>query len=155
MTQKFSGVNDADSLIEKVQGSGGNTSYVKEAPMTPLGLIVQTPYRMFMFALAPLPWQVYSVSTGLAWLIDGLLRMWIIYRMLRFFIGYKAKVPQEQAIKLAFLLIVFLTYFVFAWGTLNYGTAMRHRAKIFPIEIIFVYANYNILKRKTHRIGGL
>lgn len=148
MTQKFSGINNADDIVERTQFVEGNTAYVTETPKNPVNLITQTPYRMFMFALAPLPWQVYNLSTMIAWLIDGLLRMWIIYRMLKYFIKYKPTVPRDKAIKTTFLLIIVLTYFICAWGTFTYGTAMRHRAKIFPIEIIMVYPCYKMMENQ-------
>jgi len=152
-TRKFNRVESFETLLEATPGIKGNTSYVSTMPSSPLDLITQTPNRVFQFALSPLPWQVYSFSTMLAWLIDGILRLWIITRMLKFFTRFKPVTPQDKVIKISFMLIIALTYFVFAWGTTNYGTAMRHRAKIFPIEIIVVYSIYEKVKVDSKNIN--
>ena len=129
-------------MIDTKQSVRGSTAYIRRVPKNAVDLVVQTPYRMVMLACAPFPWQVNSLGTAIAWLIDGIPRLVTLYMMGWYFIKCRPKDPEEQVLYLTFLLIVILTYFICAWGTDNYGTAMRHRAKIFPMEVCMLTYTY-------------
>ncbi|MDO4587039.1 MAG: hypothetical protein Q4C95_07040 [Planctomycetia bacterium] len=141
---KFTSLKDVDSIEDFSETRGvtktiGNTAYIGSIPNSTVGLVRVLPYLYAMFALAPLPWQIYSSGTAFAWAVDGLpqmIFMWITLCYL-FRLWNEINLIQRKYI-ITFLLIVSLTYFVFALGTFNYGTAMRHRAKIAPIVIIYV-----------------
>jgi hypothetical protein len=151
MTRKFSGVDSVDSVVERTssQRVRGNTAYVTSNPGNLIQLFMHTPYRMTMFALAPVPWQVYDAATATAFLLDSLFRLWIVHKLFKYFRRYKPKDNEQKIIKLTAFLIIMLSYFIFAWGTFTYGTAMRHRAKTFPVEIIVAYS-----VGKTGKIKG-
>lgn len=151
MTRKFSSVDSVDSVVERTssQRIRGNTAYVTSNPGNLIQLFMHTPYRMTMFALAPFPWQVYDVATATAFLLDSLFRLWIVYKLFKYFRRYKPKDNEQKIIKLAVFLIIMLSYFIFAWGTFTCGAAMRHRSKTFPVEIIVAYS-----VGKTGKIKG-
>lgn len=151
---RFTKIDNMNDILVRSQRIEGNTAYIYEAPQEPVDLLLQTPYRMFMFAFAPLPWQVYDFPTAIAWLLDGLLRIFILYRILLYFIRYRPGDSSEKALKISLILILLITYFIFAWGTFSFGTAMRHRAKLFPLEIIMVYPCYEIMKAKLRELKG-
>ena len=46
---------------------------------------------------------------------------------------------EQKAVFIIFIILWLMTDLVFSWGTNNFGTAMRHRLKIFPLEILLMY----------------
>lgn len=150
LTGKFGGVNSVNDVVEnKFRDSGldATTNYINHIPESTGGLILQFPYLFSMYSLSPLPWQVKNFSTLLAFFIEGIPRLFIVYMLIKYFIKYKPKTPKEKQLKMTFMILILLTYLIFSLGTKSYGTAMRHRAKIFPLEIILVYSAININKR--------
>lgn len=153
MTEKFDGVSADDLLAER--HNTGRTSYVTGAPSSLVQLIIWTPYRVTMYALSPLPWQVASADSLLAWLLDGLLRIWLVYHLVEYLVKSREQTPKGRVFKTTLMLVLVLTYVVFALGTFNYGTAMRHRTKIFPIEIIGAYACGQMLRQRQSCGSGV
>lgn len=135
---KAEGINSLTSSGGSVLTSVGTTDYIS-APSSSIGVVLQTPIRFILFLISPLPWQVRSLGTVLALLLDGIFRYYImisIFKVLR----NRNKLLEEQRLVLDILIIVWIiTTLIFCWGTNNYGTAMRHRLKIFPLEIIIFY----------------
>ena len=89
-------------------------------------ILLQTPLRILYFLYTPFIWMV-STPTDIVGFFDALL-----YIFLSIF-ALKGLVYLWHKDKLLFwgivlILVVFLV--VFAWGTSNYGTAIRHRQKI-------------------------
>jgi hypothetical protein len=150
MTLKFQDIESVEDLIDKKQRIEGNTAYITSTPQNSMDLLLQTPYRLFMFALAPLPWQVYSLGTLLSWILDGLLRCVVVWKLFEFFKLFKPKCENEHVYKYLFLLMIILTYLIFSWGTQNYGTAIRHRLKIFPMEIILIFPYLEMIKSRIN-----
>lgn len=146
--QKFNSVENTEDLIDRASYAAGSTNYVSNTPSNLLEILIQTPYRFIMFALSPLPWQINGASTLIAWLIDALPRLFLMYGLLIWLKRYKVNNDQSKLIKISIILIVIFTYIMFAWGTANYGTAMRHRAKIFPLEIIIMFWSFSLTKIK-------
>lgn len=88
-------------------------------------LIIQTPIRIIYFLLAPFPWMISSLI-DLVGSIDAFLYLiFIIYGVRG--LWYLKKVNKPLFCALLLLLIIFVV--TFAWGTSNYGTAIRHRQK--------------------------
>lgn len=156
LTTKFGDVGSAEDVVVETQSVLGNTAYISRTPANSIDLLLQTPWRVLLFVLSPLPWQVYSVGTAIAWLLDGVLRLWVMYRLIRYFRHAATDLPWKRATRSSLVMMLLVTYIIFAWGTSNYGTAMRHRAKVFPVEIIVVYAAYESsgLRRGRRRPGG-
>ncbi|MCH6266007.1 glycosyltransferase family 39 protein [Neobacillus citreus] len=148
MTLKFQNIDSIDDVIDKKQRVEGNTAYITSTPQNSMDLLLQTPYRLLMFALAPLPWQVYSFGTLLSWMLDGLLRIVVVWKLFEFFKLFKPNSENEHVYKYLFILIVIFTYLIFSWGTQNYGTAIRHRLKIFPMEIILIFPYLEMVKSR-------
>ncbi len=149
MTTKYGNVDDVDGFIEKTSRVEGNTAYVNSTPENTLDIILETPYRIIMFAMAPFPWQIYDVSTLMAWLLDGVLRIFIVWKLFEFFKKFKPANDHERIFRVLFILILLLTYLIYAWGTFTYGTAMRHRLKLFPLEIILIIPYLSIVKERV------
>lgn len=155
-TSKFGQLSDFTDLIDNltnistVYGSNATTNYVNSSPNNLKELIFQLPYLLFMFTLSPLPWQIVNLGTLVAFLVEGVLRLLMVLMIARYIFIFRSKNDFDYKIKILFVFLILLTYIIFSLGTKSYGTAIRHRTKIFPIEIIFSYLGYLtlIFKRK-------
>lgn len=153
-SSRMVGIHNINEFIADTHRIRGNTNYVYNPPQNLAGLLIQMPYRVLMFVLAPLPWQVYDLPTLMAWVMDGFLRLFIMYRLILFFIKFRARSSAEKAIEITVILSLLVSYLLLAFGTFTYGTAMRHRTKLFPLEILIAYPCYEMLKsikRKPNR----
>jgi len=137
MITKFKNIDSIEDVIA-VQTVRGNTNYVSTVPTSTLGLFLQLPYRIIMFAISPLPWQIFSMETLIAWLVDGILQLFMWYKIFQYSFKYKPASRFARTFKRTFLFVIFSTYMLFALGTNNYGTAMRHRVKLFPMIILLL-----------------
>jgi len=119
----------------------GNTAYlVGFTPNSILDIIIQTPVRMVYFLFAPFPWMISSPGQILG-LIDALLCLVLVFYLiggLKYLKKYNN--PAFWAVTLT-LLIMIVT---FAWGTSNFGTAIRHRQKI--VWLIIAVSSLGITK---------
>lgn len=115
-------------------------SYISTVSDTLLGLIADIPYRFFMFSTSPYPWQIYDRNTIIVMIFDGTIRWFIAICVIIIFKNiYKKKyVLKDLNIIKIILLIMFMFNLIFCYGTSNYDTAMRHRTKIYPIELVLI-----------------
>lgn len=115
------------------------------APTSPLSMLLQTPLRILYFLYTPFVWMV-SAAVDVVGFFDALLYIFLsIY-------AFKGLASLRRKDKLLFwgivlILVVFLV--VFAWGTSNYGTAIRHRQKI--VWLLSVPAAIGIAKSRAWR----
>lgn len=152
LLDKFNGIQSVTDILEKGQYVAGNTAYVTKTPKNLVDLVIQTPYRFFMFSISPLPWQVKDVGTIIALVIDAIPQYFIMYFMINYILKIKYEDNQSKSIKIAMICIFIFVYIMFGWGTANFGTAMRHRSKISPMMIIIAgtYIDY----KKRLRLGN-
>lgn len=124
---------DIETFVEGRQdrkGTESRAAYLQGVePTTPAGAIGFTPVRVIYFLFAPFPWMVTSL-----WDIIGLIDSFI-YFILVFGIWKSWPLIRKDPAKATLLTILVLLLATFAWGTQNYGTAMRHRAKMLPMMI--------------------
>lgn len=115
------------------------------APTSLLSMLLQTPVRMLYFFFTPFVWMI-STPADIVGLFDALLYIFLsIY-------AFKGLVYLWSKDKLLFwaivsILLVFLV--VFAWGTSNYGTAIRHRQKI--VWFLTIPAAIGLARSRTWR----
>lgn len=140
---KFGELSDASTVLD-LGGDGGAEAVGATTYYLNPGLgdapLIQLPYRLVMFALSPLPWQATTPGTAIAVLIEGLPRLFMVYLLVVCFRRCRTGEPRHDVLLVALLLTIVATYVIFSLGVSTYGTAMRHRAKLFPIEIILIYA---------------
>lgn len=140
---RLSGVDSLADLadISSNQYAGlGNTTYIG-APRSVLGVILQTPLRFFYYLVSPLPWQVRSMSTIIAMLLDSTFRWVVFYRIIKmlFHRDYHIRMGERNFVLFqSSVIIIAVITLIFCWGTSNYGTAMRHRTSMYPIELILI-----------------
>lgn len=146
---RFSKIDTLEDIATIRGAAISNTDYIG-APDSAYGVILQSPIRVILFLLSPLPWHINSLATLVALLLDGILRYWVLYRLIRMSASIDVFGQKDKTLYKALLLIWVLTDLVFSWGTNSYGTAMRHRLKIFPMELLMFYTMYELYKEKIH-----
>lgn len=142
---KFGDLSDP-SMILDLGGAGyaeavGATTYYLNPGLGDAPLI-QLPYRFIMFALSPLPWQATNLSTAVSVVIEGLPRLLMVTMLLLCYRRCRTGEPRRDILLLGVLFAIVATYVIFSPGVSTYGSAIRHRAKLFPIEIILAYATF-------------
>lgn len=119
----------AISEVVETLGSAreANTIYVTGwlVPNNMLDVVWQTPIRVLFFLFKPFPWDANSAGTVMA-SGDALVWLFIAYLMFK-----NKNYLLKNKMAVGVLLCCFFFLVAFAWGTTNYGTAIRHRAKFF------------------------
>lgn len=118
----------------------GRAQYLSNLQMTSwVGTIWQTPIRTVYFLFTPFPWMVDSPVDAIG-LLDALLYLWLFWNAIRSMRALRNHGRSE----LFWILVLILGVGtgVFATGTSNYGTAIRHRAKF--SWLLGTLAAYNI-----------
>ena len=111
----------------------GRTHYLDGfIPQNYFDVIWHTPIRMLYFMFAPFPWMV-KTAADLFFLGDVLIYLFLIYFSSA---GFKRLYNKQKAAAVSMLLIILSIVVLFGWGTVNYGTAWRHRAKAAPFLIV-------------------
>lgn len=154
---KFGEFADASTLLQPGAAPDPTladaTTYYLSPDMSAVPLF-QLPYRIVMFALSPLPWQATNLGTAVSVLIEGLPRLFLVAMLLMAYWRCRTGDPRRDVLLVVLLLTIVATYVVFSLGVSTYGTAMRHRAKIFPLEIILAYAAFIAGRRRGPRLSG-
>lgn len=156
VSRRFYGINSIEDILFILKWHNdtlvANTAYVKWLPTTRTGLILHIPYRMILFVFTPFLWQTYDFGTFLAFLFDGVWRIFIMYFVIKIFVETKKYKPFDQKIIKMFAMLLVGFYLIFGMGTNNYGTSMRHRMKLFPLELILIGSYSNVFDNKKVKI---
>ncbi len=144
---KFQALDSIDDIVEQTQVAAGNTTYIRGSDSL-IGTVLQVPYRFVMFAVSPLPWQVYNVSTLISFLLTSIPQWYLLIQLYFYFFKVKVGSIFQRNLKKMFFLIILFVYLIFSLGTQNFGTAIRHRMKIFPLEIVLI-TSVGHLRRKN------
>ncbi|WP_033845250.1 hypothetical protein, partial [Geobacillus thermoleovorans] len=109
---------------------------------SPVDFVWMTPIRVLYFLFAPFPWMITNLVDVIGF-VDSLMIMWLFYGI------YKNKESIYKN-KSALIILLFLIggIIVFAIGTSNYGTAIRHRAKLVPLMAILASLKKEKIERK-------
>jgi len=149
MTEKFKGAEDARSVEEFVdvvsteRAEEAATQYIGSRPSNPIKLLLLEPYLLLMFIFSPFPHQVHSVGQGISFLIESIPQFLIVRATYMYLVVERTEgTSQVKGYKTMGLWTLALFYFIFSLGTTCYGTAIRHRAKITPLLIVFAVMYY-------------
>lgn len=142
---RFSNVDNIEALLERVDGAVANTTYIG-SPSSMSQLIMQIPVRFVYYLTSPLPWQARSGGGLVAMLLDATVRWVVMFRTIELLYNQKMRysiTPDDMVVLRACVIIVVFTTLIFSWGTNNYGTAMRHRTSLYPIEVLIYISIWN------------
>jgi hypothetical protein len=129
------GALDADELAGQVvarseRGPMGAAGYLHGWQInSPMDIAIQAPIRMIYFVFSPLPWNV-----GGAHHLTGFIDAWMYVALLIVLWRTRKDIRRNEPAHILWLLS-FAMIFVFAIGTSNFGTGIRHRAKVVPLLI--------------------
>ena len=129
---------DIDTIASwQAYAARGRGAYLSGVEMDVwLDLAWNLPLRVVYFLGSPFIWMV-SQFRDLLGLLDALV---ILYMALRITLDIRQRRFLTIGAYLALALVVAGIVAVFALGTSNYGTAFRHRAKVFPwLLLLYLY----------------
>jgi len=146
LTMKLGDIDTAEDLVERTQEFliEANTQYITKMPDTLTGIILQLPWRTALFAVVPLPWMIKDFSTAIAWVLDAIPQLWILYRLYK--LNGLSKNTEQRVYYVIGVFCILAAYVVCSMGTTAYGNAIRHRAKVLPIILVLVIGLYDYLK---------
>lgn len=124
---KMEGIEAIDDIAS---GNGmGNSTYAAYVgnSNTPLNMLIYTLPRIVFFLFSPFPWHWRGLSDIIAFCFNSTFYLWAIYSTYKYL---RSKEPENRNLLIALLIVALVTVFVFAWGTSNTGTAVRHRDKM-------------------------
>ena len=142
MTEKFGHVS-TESLINGMSYASGNTTYVNTQVTSVSGFIKQIPYRLLMFSLAPFPWQIRNIGSLIAFVLTSLTQYFLILHILGLLFKRNGKINKMIIFSIVSLIVL---YVICAIGTNNYGTAIRHRVKMYPVACLVLAYGLNVEK---------
>ena len=153
LTEKFSILqtdNNNLSLIEKYQsysGEEGGSNYLQNYEISSaIDFITLVPLKFIYFIFSPMPYDIRGIGDLTAILIDSSFYYFLIFKII-----WNRKLISNNLYRI-FPKIFFILFLVislgFALGTENSGTAMRHRAKIFPALLMVVVIIESIKENK-------
>jgi len=135
-----SAINPERWLSEIKHRSIGGSAYPDYLNVTSaIDLLWAVPVRFFYFLFSPFVWDIRA-ATHIFGFVDALFYIYmvtILYINRQFF--------TKRRILLNLIFAIFSIAFVFSIGTGNFGSAVRHRAKLLPVLVILYSA---IQKRK-------
>ena len=124
---KFTAAASAGDVVDVVPVVAGSTYLLW---MQKLGVGVRlllSPVRMFYLLFSPLPTDWRGLSDVVVFCVDSL-----VYLVLAVMMFWPPLLGKERQLRRFISYAVLLMTFVFALGTSNAGTAVRHRAKFLP-----------------------
>lgn len=141
----FIGSEAGQEYIKKTNAeTGGGSAYLTSLKVeTPIEFLLIGPIKAFYLVYSPMPWLIRGGMDIITLVLDS--GFWI-YTTYLFIKDYK-KIPSRYKI---LMLCVILGGFVYGMGTLNTGTAIRHRNKLmaFALVLIIVMKNQTYLEKR-------
>lgn len=140
------------SFIEKYQSNSGleegGSNYLKNYKISStVDFITLLPLKLIYFIFSPMPYDIRGLGDITAILIDSSFYYFLVFKIIR-----SRKLTINNFFRIfpkIFFILFFIVSLGFALGTENTGTAMRHRAKIFPALIMVVVFIESIKQNKN------
>lgn len=134
----FIGSEAGQEYIQKTNAeTGGGSAYLTNLKVeTPLEFLFAGPIKAIFLVYSPMPWLIRGGMDIITFLLDSSLWIYMTYLFVK---NYKTI---DSRYKLLMLCII-LGGFVYGMGTLNTGTAIRHRNKMMAFTLILLMAIKN------------
>jgi hypothetical protein len=122
------------------------------------GLILSTPFFLFQYLFAPMPWNMSSIVDVVVFL-ENVLRFWLIWNALKYLVGIYRNKPMFVAGNFfgngRFIFFIFLSYLImetiWSLGTTNWGTGIRHHLPSLGLLLVASFAYRNATSSKYNR----
>lgn len=136
---KFKGIEDVNTLVGKTAAydDGGSAYGMSTDINTTFDLLINSPMRMIYFLASPLPWMWRGANDIIAFMFSGVFYIGT-FGLAVYYSRKKSAMTNRNFINISIILCI-LGAFIFAWGTANAGTALRHRDK-FIVDYIVMLA---------------
>ncbi len=138
---KFTSVSGLDDVYAATNRARGGSVYLEGYEVNSVGqLIMFTPLKLFYFWFSPVPWKFRGMMDIISFLLDVTIYIVLILKVLR--------APKDSFSRLTLVIFILLSI-VFALGTNNSGTAIRHRLSLLP----FLLVSYSIVETKKEEMN--
>ncbi len=147
-TGKFDKYESMDDIVAVTNKTGGGgADYLKWISTDSVAMsLAFAPLKMFYFLCAPLPTEWRGLNDIVGFLIDGAIYMYMLYCIWKFKPTNSFNYKLQRYLLAAFL----ITTFIFAYGTTNAGTALRHRNKLVSVAVLtFALSGHKPIKKIT------
>ena len=115
----------------------GGSAYLTNLKVeTPLDFLFAGPVKAFYLIYSPMPWLIRGGMDIMTFLLDSSLWIYTTYLFVK---NYK-KIDSRYRV---LVLCIILGGFVYGMGTLNTGTAIRHRNKLMAFTLVLMIAIKN------------
>ncbi|MDO4924977.1 MAG: hypothetical protein Q3980_04885 [Turicibacter sp.] len=134
----FIGSEAGQEYIQKTNAeTGGGSAYLTNLKVeTPLDFLFAGPVKAFYLIYSPMPWLIRGGMDIITFLLDSSLWIYTTYLFVK---NYK-KIDSRYRL---LVLCIILGGFVYGMGTLNTGTAIRHRNKLMAFTLVLMIAIKN------------
>lgn len=135
---RFSSIGDPSRMMEQLDGLDERTARLAQGgaaypsymiPSSGLETVLLTIPRMGYLLIGPPPWDVRSPS-HLIGMLDGLFYLAVVVLLWR----YRACWWYREDFRILIFVLIGMTL-VYGWGASNFGTGIRHRAKLVGLLI--------------------
>lgn len=124
----YSNVNAATINTELQDASRDRAAYLSDMNISSASDIIwEGPIRFVYFIGMPFPWRISRWMDVAGFLDAG------FYMLVIGIIAREWRWLRKREVPLALISVCVITWAVFAFGTGNYGTAIRHRGKMLPV----------------------
>lgn len=140
----------AGGYRDKSSSSSDRATYGATLDTSSAGAFLPSAALVFiLYMFAPFPWQISS-SVDIYAALEGILRMLLIYYAV--VTWYRAR--GERRSQWGYLLICFFSLeFLWAMGTANWGTAIRHHLVAYGVLVII--GGPGLIRSVTRRVSGI
>lgn len=139
-SNKFSSVNEIDDVYVIANRSRGGSAYLTNYDVSSFGqLVLFTPLKLFYFLFSPVPWMWRNIVDVASFMLDASIYIYLILKCRKLY-----KQSSARLMMVSFLVLAC----VFALGTFNSGTAIRHRFSLLP----YLLVSYALVEEKKR--GG-
>ena len=147
---KFSSIDEEGvegTIVGGYDANRGNSAYLTWLNVdNPIIGFLFSPLRMFYFLFSPMPFDWRGITDIIAFTMDSSVYAYLCWKIFKYRKNRNGKM--NIALRKYLITCILALTFVFAFGTANSGTAMRHRAK-FTTLIVITYAISVNYKNKT------
>ena len=146
---KFRNVDSIDDIAAVGRLAGSTYAQYVGNSNSPFNMIIFTLPRLIFFQFSPMPFQWRGISDIIAFLFDSTFYLYVIFKALFSICDRQYK---NKTIVILLLIVALSAMFVFAWGTSNSGTAIRHRNKMIVLYGVLLALSWDSMLPETSRV---